>query len=222
MPLNPPPSNPERNGTRARLRRSLLERRAQMSTHHRASAEQALSVQLQRWVQSYFPTLSGRRIAVYWPIRGEPDLRPLWEVWSSAGAELALPVVDAVAQPLRFVRWAPGEVMRTGKYGIAEPVGPDCPAPELIVVPCVGFDARAYRLGYGGGYYDRTLAACATQHRPIPRVLGVAWDEARLECLETEPTDQPLDAVISPSGLVAQRCGVSGMQPEPGGPVRQI
>jgi len=191
-----------------------------MSTHHRASAEQALSVQLQRWVRSHFPALSGRRIAVYWPIRGEPDLRPLWEVWSSAGAQLALPVVDAVAQPLRFVRWTPGEAMRTGKYGIAEPVGPDCPDPELIVVPCVGFDARAYRLGYGGGYYDRTLAAFATHHRPGPRVLGVAWDEARLQGLETEPTDLPLDAVISPSGLVAPACAVSRMQPQSGGPVK--
>ena len=219
MPLNPLPSNPERNGTRAGLRRALLQRRAQMSTHHRSSAEQALTVRLAQWVRSQFSTLSGRRIAVYWPIRGEPDLRLLWDAWSSAGAVLALPVVDAVAQPLRFVRWIPGEGMRTGKYGISEPTGLDCLDPELIVVPCVGFDSRAFRLGYGGGYYDRTLATFAKHRRSRPRIVGIAWDEARLEGFETEPTDLPLDAVISPSALVEPVRGASGMQSESRRPV---
>ena len=178
----------------------MLAGRAQMTTSERARGEQALSLQLAAWVRRHLPVLAGQRIAVYWPIQGEPDLRTRWEGWAADGAELALPVVDAVAQPLRFVQWTPGAALRPGRYGIPEPSGPAMPDPDLLVVPCLGFDDRCYRLGYGGGYYDRTLAAWVACGRPRPRVVGVAWDQARLARLVPEPTDLPLDAVITPSG----------------------
>jgi 5,10-methenyltetrahydrofolate synthetase len=189
------------------MRRELLASRDALPAATRAEGERALATHLQRWVLSRFPTLHGCGIAVYWPIRGEPDLRSLWAQWSAQGAVLALPVVDAQARPLRFVRWTPGERLNPGRYGIPEPQGTELSEPQLIIAPCVGFDDDGYRLGYGGGYYDRTLARWALPDRLRPLVLGVAWNEARLCDFKPEATDIAMDAVITPAGLVAPQDG---------------
>lgn len=144
--------------------------------------------------------VGGEVVAIYWPIRGEPALAPLPERWIESGARLALPVVDAPATPLRFVCWQPGAPTVPGVWGIPRPASDETLRPTLLIVPCVGFDARCYRLGYGGGFYDRSLAALAADGLGAPRAIGVAWDDALLGHFDPLPTDLPLDAVVTPSG----------------------
>jgi 5-formyltetrahydrofolate cyclo-ligase len=182
-------------------RHRLLESRRQLIEPQRAAANEALLARL----CSHVGDVARELIAIYWPIRNEPQLEPLAGQWAGQGAGLALPVVDAEAQPLRFVRWRHGDPLMPGAYGIARPVQDETVRPTLIVIPCLGFDLRAYRLGYGGGYYDRTIAALqADPSRPI-RTVGVAWDEALIDDFVPLPTDLPLDAVITPSAVVAPR-----------------
>jgi 5-formyltetrahydrofolate cyclo-ligase len=182
---------------RAALRASLLAARRQPSSSGRRAENEALVARLDGWLGDP----SGEVVAVYWPVRGEPSLEPLPGRWVQAGARLALPVVVARDAPLRFVAWTPGDPTERGAFGIREPVSAAAVRPTVLVLPCLGFDPRGWRLGYGGGYYDRSLAALSVDGGPAPRVVGVAWDEARLERLETLPTDRPLDAVITPSRL---------------------
>ncbi len=181
------------------LRSRLLESRRQVTESARAVANQALLARLADQVGH----VAHQLIAIYSPIRNEPQLEPLARQWAGQGAALALPVVDAVAQPLRFVSWRHGDPLVPGAYGIARPVHDETVRPTIIVIPCLGFDRRAYRLGYGGGFYDRTIAALrADTSRPI-RTVGVAWDEALIDDFVPLPTDLPLDAVITPSAVVA-------------------
>jgi len=149
--------------------------------------------------------VAGESIAIYWPIRGEPALDPLPQRWSDAGARLALPVVEAPGAPLRFVGWRPGDATVAGAWGIPRPVAAVALRPTLLVVPCVGFDADCQRLGYGGGFYDRSLAALDADGGGRPRAIGVAWDEALLEGFEPLPTDRALDAVVTPSRAFLRR-----------------
>ena len=149
----------------------------------------------------------GEAIALYWPIRGEPSLEPLPRRWAEAGARLALPVVDAPRTPLRFVEWRPGDPTVPGVWGIPRPAADCALRPTLLIVPCVGFSADCQRLGYGGGFYDRSLAALEADGLPAPRAIGVAWDEALLEGFEPLPTDRALDAVVTPTRAFPRRAG---------------
>jgi len=188
---------------RAALRASLLEARRRSSPDERRAANEALVERLDRWLGDP----SEQVVALYWPVRGEPLLEPLPARWLQAGARLALPVVVAREAPLRFVAWAPGDPTGRGAFGIGEPLSGVSVRPTVLVLPCLGFDPRGWRLGYGGGFYDRSLAALAADGGPPPRVVGVAWDDARLDGLEPLATDRPLDAVVTPSRLF--RRGVS-------------
>ncbi|MEI6548561.1 MAG: 5-formyltetrahydrofolate cyclo-ligase [Burkholderiales bacterium] len=172
-----------------------------MSEPQRAAANKALLMRL----ADHVGDVARELIAIYSPIRHEPQIEPLARLWAGQGAGLALPVVDAEAQPLRFVRWRHGDPLMPGAYGIARPVQDETVRPTLLVIPCLGFDRRAYRLGYGGGFYDRTIAALlAESGRPI-RTVGAAWDDALIDDFVPLPTDLPLDAVITPSAVVAAR-----------------
>lgn len=151
--------------------------------------------------------VSGQAIALYWPIRGEPSLEPLPRRFAGAGARLALPVVDAPRTPLRFVEWRPGAPTVPGVWGIPRPTADRVLRPTLLIVPCLGFSADCQRLGYGGGFYDRSLAALGADGLPVPRAIGVAWDEALLEAFEPLPTDRALDAVVTPSRVFPRRAG---------------
>lgn len=152
------------------------------------------------------PDAEGPVVALYWPVRGEPGFGDLPAQWAQAGLRLALPVVDARGVPLRFVAWAPGAPMCTGLFDIARPQSDEALRPSVIFIPCVGFDHRGYRLGYGGGFYDRTLAVLHSDGRPVPRTVGVAWDEGQLERLEPLPTDLPLDLIVTPGGVHGPAC----------------
>jgi 5,10-methenyltetrahydrofolate synthetase len=172
-----------------------MDARRQLSATRRHAANEALVERL----GALLGDLAGEAVAIYWPIRGEPGLGALPERWSGAGARLALPVVDAPATPLRFVAWHPGAATVPGVWGIPKPASDETLRPTVLIVPCVGFDHRCYRLGYGGGFYDRSLAVLAADGSAPARAVGVAWDDALLLHFDPLPTDQPLDAVVTPS-----------------------
>lgn len=137
-------------------------------------------------------------ISVYWPFRGEPDLRGLGAELVARGARLALPVVLERGRPLVFRAWAPGDPLEPGIWNIPVPARDERVVPELIVAPVVGFDRGAYRLGYGGGYFDRTLAALA----PGWRAFGVGPAMAELATIHPLPHDVALDAIVTPDEVV--------------------
>lgn len=135
-------------------------------------------------------------IAGYWPTQGEIDPRPLMQALAARGHGLALPVVAAKAAPLVFRRWDGATLPPAGRFGIP---APDAAAPEtcpdVILVPLLAFDARGHRLGYGGGYYDRTLAGWRASGAGL--AVGLAYAAQQVDDLPIEPTDQPLDAVAT-------------------------
>ncbi len=132
-------------------------------------------------------------------IRDEIDPGALLARLHAEGHRLALPAMQGKGQPLVFRAWAPGDAMGNATWGIAEPL-PDKPAvdPDVVLVPLLAFDARGLRLGYGGGFYDRTLARLRAV-KPIVAV-GIAYDELEVDAVPHLDYDQPLDWVLTPSG----------------------
>lgn len=152
-------------------------------------------------------TIAGRVVAGYWPIKGEADLRPWLGLLHGQGAVIALPVVVQVAAPLEFRRWHPGTAMERGIWNIpVPPAGADSLRPEIALAPLVGWDCEGYRLGYGGGYFDRTLAAT----KPRPHVIGVGLQAARIGTIHPQPHDIPMDAIVTEGGLQVQRNASKG------------
>lgn len=135
-------------------------------------------------------------VAGYWPTQGEIDPRPLMRALAGRGHGLALPVIAAKAAPLIFRRWDGATLPPAGRFGIP---APDAAAPEIrpdvILVPLLAFDARGHRLGYGGGYYDRTLAGWRAGGGGL--AIGLAFAAQQVDELPTEPTDQPLDGIAT-------------------------
>ncbi|WP_246256959.1 5-formyltetrahydrofolate cyclo-ligase [Pararobbsia alpina] len=141
-----------------------------------------------------------RCVAAYWPIAGEFDVRPALERWLSMQSDgnAALPVVVARDAPMIFHRWRPGEPVKDGRFRIPVPQSEHPVRPDLLLIPCVGIDRARFRLGYGGGFYDRTLAAI---EGPRPFAVGIAFDAGRLDELPREAHDIPLDVGMSESGV---------------------
>jgi 5-formyltetrahydrofolate cyclo-ligase len=180
---------------RAGLRKQLLERRARIGSEDRTSYDRDLAARL----QDIAPLQAGNVIAMFWPIQGEPDLRPLAARWRAAGKTLALPVMGGPNGGLLFCAWHDDADLLMGPYGIPIPQDRTPLAPDCLVIPCLGFnvsDGRPWRLGYGAGYYDRTLA-----HRPVPAV-GVAYDEAYTDQFVPNAMDAPLSVLVTPSRVI--------------------
>lgn len=135
----------------------------------------------------------GTVIACYWPFKGEFDPRFAMRAWRQNGARTALPVVLHKASPLQFRDWWPGMATRKGVYDLPIPEGSDIVTPQLALIPPIGFDAQGYRLGYGGGFYDRTLAALA----PQPLKMGVAFEMARIATIDPQPHDIAMDFIAT-------------------------
>ncbi|WP_435312567.1 5-formyltetrahydrofolate cyclo-ligase [Primorskyibacter sedentarius] len=138
----------------------------------------------------------------YWPIKGEPDLRPVLADLHRAGVTIALPVVETPAAPLIFRRWTPETKLAHGEWSI--PVPPpeaDLLLPDIALAPCLGWTDDCYRLGWGGGYFDRTLAALT----PRPITIGIALSAARLPTIYPQPHDIPLDLILTEDGVAARR-----------------
>lgn len=144
-----------------------------------------------------FPGFARARLAFCWPIRGEYDARHLARRMREAGAVTALPVVVAPRTPLVFREWHPGVELARGPLDIPYPVGSAEIVPQVVLLPMNGWDAEGYRLGYGGGFFDRTLAALAD--RPV--VIGVSYELARMDTIRPQSWDIPMDYVVTERGV---------------------
>lgn len=134
-----------------------------------------------------------RVVSLYWPFRGEPDLRPLGAAIERAGGRVALPVVVTPKAPLVFRPWSAGMAMTRGIWNIPVPDTAEEVVPDLLIAPVVGFDPQNYRLGYGGGYFDRTLARLGA----AARVIGVGYGMQALETIYPQPHDMPMTRIIT-------------------------
>lgn len=132
-------------------------------------------------------------VSLYWPFRGEPDLRFWMAAASAKGWRIALPIVVAKAQPLEFREWTPGARMERGVWNIPFPADGAIVTPTVVIAPLVGFDRGGYRLGHGGGYFDRTLAVLA----PKPLIIGVGYPLGALPTIYPQWHDIPMDWIIT-------------------------
>ncbi len=187
-----------RRGERRRLRAEQMA----ISGVERREIAAALTRLLGALVAERLGSITGRVISGYWPIKGEPDLRGWLAMMGKAGAITALPVVETRAAPLVFRRWTPGARMVRGDWNIPVPrPGAGAVMPEIVLAPLLGWDTAGYRLGYGGGYFDRTLAAL----HPRPFAIGVGLQAAQLETIYPQPHDIPLDAIVTQDGVQVVR-----------------
>lgn len=140
-------------------------------------------------------------LGIYWPFRAEFDPRPLLPALFAQGSRAALPAVVDKKGPLEYRAWAPGESLVDGVWNIPVPEKREILVPQAVLAPLVGFDGACYRLGYGGGYFDRTLAALA----PRPLAIGVGFELSRLETIHPQPHDMPMDAVVTEAGILRRQ-----------------
>lgn len=183
---------------RKALRTRLIAAREAQTPEQRALADHAIS----RHLQHLMTQLQPRVLAYCWPFRGEFDCRALAATWHGQGVVMALPVVLDRDLPLEFHVWRPDSIMVEGRYGIAIPAdsADSTPVvPDLILLPVNGFDAAGYRLGYGGGYFDRTLAALA----PKSVTVGVGYELGRVASIYPQDYDARLDWLVTEAGAVA-------------------
>ena len=181
------------------LRRQLqAERQSLIDRHQRG-------MHLQEVLRVWLVARTDSAIGAYWPIKGEFDALPALFRWSEADAKrrIGLPVVDKATKQLSFQVWYPGCEMEDDAYGIPKPKGTPVFQPTLLLVPCVGYGPRGVRLGYGGGFYDRTLATL----QPRPTTVGLAYSQGFLPWLQAEPHDVPLDTMLTDEGLAWQAPG---------------
>jgi 5,10-methenyltetrahydrofolate synthetase len=134
-----------------------------------------------------------RPISFYWPIKGEPDLRPLMEELDAAGVELCLPVAVRIGEPLLFRPWRKGAAMTRGFWNIPIPAAETLVLPRTLIAPFVGFDGLSYRLGYGGGFFDRTLA----QYGAEAEAIGIGYSMFRLRTIQPQPHDIRMAAIVT-------------------------
>lgn len=188
-------------------RARLLDARKAMSVAARDLAGRAILGHVRDLIDTRLGPLGGHCLSAFWPIKGEVDLRALLTDWHGAGATACLPVVETRFAPLVFRRWTPETEMIRGDWNI--PVPPHAAervVPDVLLAPLVGWDDAGYRLGYGGGYFDRTLAAMAARRL----VIGVGFQGARLATIYPQPHDIPLDAIVTEAGVQVidrPRCG---------------
>jgi 5-formyltetrahydrofolate cyclo-ligase len=161
---------------------------------------------LQRVMRIWLFGRTDQVIGAYWPIKGEFDPLPALHRWKEDGElldqpqprRIGLPVVDKVNKTLTFHAWYPGCPMEEDAYGIPKPKDTEIIVPTLLFVPCVGYGPGGFRLGYGGGFYDRTLAALL----PKPFTVGLGYTNGYLPDMEPEAHDVPLDALLNDNGVV--------------------
>jgi 5-formyltetrahydrofolate cyclo-ligase len=177
---------------RAQRERLIAARAALSDAEH-----ERLNAAIDAHLIARFPAL-GRTVGLYWPVRREFDPRPFAAALRARGADLALPVVVERRQPLEFRRWQPGAPMAVDALGIPHPVAGDVVVPDVLLVPVVGFDAEGFRLGYGGGLYDRTLGGAAK-----PRTIGIGFELGRLATIYPQGFDVALDAIVTEAGVHA-------------------
>ena len=196
------------------LRARLRNLRQTMSVAKRQQDSAALCARLQHWFDQYLAEselaqrLRPLVVAGFWPLDYEPDLRPRLQQLDVHQVTICLPVIVERNAPLEFHRWIPTTELTTRAFGVKEPPRQQTLVPEIMLVPTLGFTSQAARLGYGGGYYDRTLTAL---HRAgkAPLTIGIAWqqgllaqsdDDSNIQAFTPQPHDVSLDAIATPQG----------------------
>lgn len=187
-----PPGDARRWDDVRRWRRAQRERLIAARLALPQAERGAASVRAAAEIESFIGDPGGMVVSLYWPFRGEHDLRGLLAALRQRGAETALPVVATRAAPLEFRSYAPGDPLERGIWNIPVPTNRIELFPDVVIAPLVGFDPQGYRLGYGGGYYDRTLAALPRK----PLVIGVGYTFARLGSICPQPHDIAMDRLV--------------------------
>ncbi|ESW68582.1 5-formyltetrahydrofolate cyclo-ligase [Mesorhizobium sp. LSHC422A00] len=158
-----------------------------------ADARVAMSRAIAEGLDAAIGDIAGRMVSLYWPFRGEPDLRPWMASINQRGGRTALPVVIEKGQPLIFRAYVPGDRLEKGVWNIPIPAEGDPVLPDIVISPIVGIDPQNYRLGYGGGFFDRTLAAMPFK----PLVIGVGYELQRIATIYPQPHDIPMDRLVT-------------------------
>ncbi|ESW85245.1 MULTISPECIES: 5-formyltetrahydrofolate cyclo-ligase [unclassified Mesorhizobium] len=158
-----------------------------------ADARVAMSRAIAEGLDATIGDIAGRMVSLYWPFRGEPDLRPWMASINERGGRTALPIVIEKGQPLIFRAYVPGDRLEKGVWNIPIPAEGDPVLPDIVISPIVGIDPRNYRLGYGGGFFDRTLAAMPFK----PLVIGVGYELQRIPTIYPQPHDIPMDQLVT-------------------------
>ncbi|MCX4191440.1 5-formyltetrahydrofolate cyclo-ligase [Methylophaga sp. OBS1] len=178
---------------RQEQRQRLLEERASLTEKAHKQISKSCLAHVAMYLEDCPPDILG----IYWPIKGEIDCRVLAEGLLGAGWTLAVPVINNRSRLLDFARWQPDTPMIQGTWNIPVPAQPEWLTPSRFLVPLVGFDKAHYRLGYGGGYYDRTLAE---RSEPV-ETIGVGMEMGRLETIHPHALDIPMMRIITETGL---------------------
>lgn len=174
----------------------LIEARLKVPVIERQEAGARIGERVEQYCQSGGLLKSRAIVSGYWPMRGEPDLRPVLARLHEAGHITVLPVVVQKNAPLAFRRWHPGAAMEKGFWNIPVPVDPESFTPQILFAPVVGFDTQCYRLGYGGGYFDRTLELLRSLQVQF-HAIGVGFAATELASIHPLPHDIALDAVVT-------------------------
>ncbi len=197
-PTAPLPGDPapEVRALRRALRQQGIARREALPAEQHLRFSAMIGESLYRG----FPQLATMRVAFCWPFRHEPDLRPLIQRWQQQSEDdfmALLPVVTAPATALSFRRWQVDTPMRRDSYGICTPDEGDFITPEALLIPVNAFDAKGFRLGYGAGYFDRTLMALP----PATLSIGIGFELARVASTHPQTHDCPLDFIVTEAGI---------------------
>ena len=179
---------------RAAERRRLRAARLAVPADVRRRAAEVVARRLEERLQGIGEVVA----SLYWPFGGELDLRPLMHALHASGTRVALPVVEAPARPLIFRAWTPEARLVPGVWRIPVPADGEVLVPSVVVAPLLGYDGACYRLGYGGGFFDRTLARLAAEGR-APLAIGVAHSGARIPTIRPQPHDVAMDAIVTES-----------------------
>ena len=174
-------------------RARLIDERMAVTGERRRTTREAVRAVLRAEV----PPLRRGTLAFYWPFRGEIDLVGLVRELIDGGIRAALPVVVEKSRPLEFRRWEHGTPMQPGIWNIPVPASSEVVVPDILLVPLVGFDAQGYRLGYGGGYYDRTIATMPRR----PLAIGIGYAFQQLPTIHPQPFDHAMDAIVTENGI---------------------
>jgi 5,10-methenyltetrahydrofolate synthetase len=182
----------------ARWRKAERERLIALRLAIPAAERKRLSARIITHLDDALGDVAGQTISGYWAFRGEPDLRPWMEALERRGAVCALPVVVQRGSPLVFRSWRSGEALEPGVWNIPVPAGGLHVTPDIVIAPVVGFDPGGYRLGYGGGFFDRTLAGLPRR----TRFVGVGYAGQAIRTIYPQDHDVAMDVVATENGIV--------------------
>lgn len=189
LPAGEPAAWPDIARWRKAERERLIAARLAIPADERSALSTTIAEELDRIVGD----VAGRIVSLYWPFRGEPDLRLWMASLVERGGTPALPVVVEKARPLVFRAYCPGDRLEKGVWNIPIPAEGDPVIPDITIAPLVGVDPQNYRLGYGGGFFDRTLASLPRK----PLVIGVGYAMQRIPTIHPQPHDIPMDRVVT-------------------------